>query len=180
MSINPENNRRRLALPTIIDVEASGFGTGSYPIEIGFIDPAGATTCMLIRPESDWTHWDPSAEAVHHITRAVLMKNGRTASEVAQELNRQLANITVYTDAWGFDLSWIGKLFDHADMAPSFRLEDLRCLLNAEQLSRWDAVKAAVVDELKITRHRASSDARILQLTYARVTLEQKMTQSEL
>ncbi len=38
-------------LPTVIDVEASGFGAGSYPIEVGVAFPDGRSWCCLIRPE---------------------------------------------------------------------------------------------------------------------------------
>ena len=40
-----------------IDVEASGFGVGSYPIEVGVAFPDGGTQCYLIKPEHDWIHW---------------------------------------------------------------------------------------------------------------------------
>ncbi len=55
--------------PIILDIEASGFGRSGYPIEIGYALPDGQTWCSLIRPEPEWTHWDPSAEAVHHISQ---------------------------------------------------------------------------------------------------------------
>jgi hypothetical protein len=34
----------------VIDVEASGFGRGSYPIEVGFVLPDGEAVCTLVRP----------------------------------------------------------------------------------------------------------------------------------
>ena len=40
-------------LPTILDIEASGFGRGSYPIEIGFSAGDGVLFCGLIVPEHD-------------------------------------------------------------------------------------------------------------------------------
>ena len=39
---------RAPGLPTILDIEASGFGPGSYPIEIGFVTGAGKAWCSLI------------------------------------------------------------------------------------------------------------------------------------
>ena len=41
--------------PAVLDVEASGFGRSSYPIEIGVVFPDGHAYCTLIRPESHWT-----------------------------------------------------------------------------------------------------------------------------
>jgi hypothetical protein len=44
-----------MSLPTIIDIEASGLGKGSYPIEVGFISGKGETGCTLIKPLAHWT-----------------------------------------------------------------------------------------------------------------------------
>ena len=73
-------------LPTVIDVEATGFGAGSYPIEVGVAFPDGGTWCGLIRPELGWSHWDPEAEAVHHISRDILATHGKAARDVALQL----------------------------------------------------------------------------------------------
>ena len=51
-----------LPAPTVLDVEASGFGRNSYPIEIGFVLPNGHAYCSLVKPEAHWTHWDVQAE----------------------------------------------------------------------------------------------------------------------
>ena len=37
-------------VPTILDLEASGFGRDSYPIEVGYVLPDGSSFCSLIRP----------------------------------------------------------------------------------------------------------------------------------
>lgn len=155
--------------PTVIDVEASGFGRNSYPIEVGFVLPDGHAYCALVRPEAHWTHWDAQAETVHHIPRALILKRGLPAPEVARSLNQQLAGQTVYSDGWANDYSWLGALFDAADMSPSFRLENLRALLNDTEADQWHAVKAQVSSERGVQRHRASSDARLLQLTLQRL-----------
>src|SRR6476661_2402887 len=112
--------RDALPPPTVLDVEASGFGRNSYPIEIGFVLPNGHTFCTLVRPEAHWTHWDAQAEATHHITRALILQRGVPATDVARTINMQLAGQTVYSDGWINDYSWIGTLFDAADMSPSF------------------------------------------------------------
>jgi hypothetical protein len=155
--------------PTVIDVEASGFGRHSYPIEIGFVLPDGHAYCALVRPEAHWTHWDAQAETVHHIPRALIVERGLPAPEVARSLNQRLAGQTVYSDGWANDYSWLGALFDAADMSPSFRLENLRALLNDTEADQWHAVKAQVSSERGVQRHRASSDARLLQLTLQRL-----------
>ena len=44
-----------LLAPPILDVEASGFGPGSYPIEIGYVLGDGTAYCTLISPAISWT-----------------------------------------------------------------------------------------------------------------------------
>ena len=59
----------RPSRPYIIDVEASGFGSDSYPIEVGLALEPGERFCTLIRPLDHWDHWDEQAESVHKISR---------------------------------------------------------------------------------------------------------------
>lgn len=156
--------------PAIIDVEASGFGSSSYPIEVGLVLPYGDSYCSLIKPEPDWVHWDEGAEKVHGVTRTALRNAGRSAGEVARAVNERLRGMVVYCDSWYHDFNWLSRLFDAADSAPAFRLEDIRTLLNDEQMATWHSTKSAIIDELKLARHRASNDARVLQATLMRVT----------
>ena len=155
--------------PIILDIEASGFGHSGYPIEIGYALPDGQTWCSLIRPEPEWTHWNPSAEAVHHISQELLVIRGHYVREVASLLNQNLGGQTAYSDGWGHDYSWLGRLFDAANMTPNFKLENLRILLSEEEADRWHVVKDQVSHERGPQRHRASADARLLQLTWQRL-----------
>jgi hypothetical protein len=156
-------------MPIIIDVEASGFGRGSYPIEIGVVLPDGSRHCQLISPARHWTHWDPLAEQTHGIGREVLLSYGRPLQDVAWRLNELLRNKTAYSDAWAFDMSWLGKLYDAADMAQRFRVADIVELMDEYMLAQWHEVKQQVAEELGLPRHRASGDARILQETWRRL-----------
>ncbi|WP_077033965.1 hypothetical protein [Pelomonas sp. KK5] len=158
--------------PAIIDIEASGFGRGSYPIEVGFVGPSGTVFCSLIHPEPDWQHWDIQAEALHGISRATLMAHGKPPEWVADELNRRLQGQTVYCDGWGHDYPWLARLFDSVDRLPAFHLEDLRRLLSDGEAARFHQIAAQVRSEQKIARHRASSDARVLQMALMRVKAE--------
>lgn len=148
--------------PAIIDIEASGFGRGSYPIEVGYYLPDGQAYCALIRPEAEWTHWDASAEAVHGISREMLLARGRPALEVGLELNRHLCGQLIYCDAWSYDYVWLSKLYDAAELVPAFRLKDLRELLGECEQTLWHSTRAAVELRLQLRRHRASGDARAL------------------
>lgn len=155
--------------PAIIDLEASGFGRGSYPIEVGFVLADGASYCSLIRPAAHWKHWDPAAERLHHITPAILAAHGKPAADVASTLNRRLRGRTVYSDGWMNDYSWLGLLYDEVELSPSFRLENLRALLTDDEAAQWHAAKDAVLAATARDRHRASIDALVIQRTVMRV-----------
>lgn len=152
--------------PLIIDIEASGFGRGSYPIEIGFAMPNGDTQCAIIRPGKDWVYWDDDAEKLHGITREALQEHGSSIIEVARLLNNSLAGKLVYSDAWGNDSSWLALLFESAGLMQRFRMESLRALMTEEQLVYWHETKEQVTAECGFQRHRASHDALILQQTF--------------
>lgn len=152
--------------PIVIDVEASGFGRGGYPIEIGIAMPDDRTHCFLVRPAPTWTHWDTAAEAVHGIRRDILLSHGRSVQEVAGRLNALLEGQTVYSDAWGHDSSWIALLFDEADRPQRFRVEALRRLLSDPELAAWHARRGQIERTLGATRHRASVDALVIQRTF--------------
>lgn len=162
----PPTPHRQSAPPAILDIEASGFGLGSYPIEVGFVLPDGQAWCSLVQPEPDWQHWDPNAAAMHGIERERLEKHGRTASAVCEALNQQLQGMVVYSDAWAHDYTWLNRLYEVAGRSPSFKLENLRALLDDQDAARWHEVKRRVAATAGLQRHRASSDARLLQQTW--------------
>ena len=152
-----------------IDVEASGFGRGSYPIEVGLVREDGHAHCTLIQPAAHWTHWDDRAGRLHGITREMLQAHGRSAAGVATYLNEQLAGRTVYTDAWAHDYAWLAVLFEEAGKAPSFKLESVVALLDERQLARLRGAHRDALAALGLQRHRASNDARALQVALAQL-----------
>jgi hypothetical protein len=152
--------------PVMIDVEASGFGRGSYPIEVGVAFADGHTECMIIRPETDWQHWDSEAEGLHGISRAVLEQSGKPVEHVARWLDDCLAGEMVYSDAWGNDSSWLALLFDRAQMLQRFRVTPLYSLLSEQQIAVWHSTKTSLINQGGYSRHRASQDAHILQETF--------------
>ncbi|MBL4827472.1 MAG: hypothetical protein JKY66_07120 [Spongiibacteraceae bacterium] len=155
--------------PSFIDVEASGLGRGSYPIEVGLALANGGSACVIIRPQAQWKHWDSSAQALHGISRETLECFGRSPLEAATFINQLLVGQVVYSDAWGNDSSWLALLFDCAGIPLDFKLDSLRSLLSEEQVAIWHKTKEAVVAQQAFTRHRASNDALILQHTYCRI-----------
>lgn len=154
--------------PYIIDVEASGFGFESYPIEVGVALEEGERFCSLIQPVDRWTHWSEEAEACHRIARACLFQHGKPATSVASMLNLVLQHKTVYTDGWVVDKPWMERLFNSVGMQMQFRVSPLEMILNEAQMEIWHATKSQVEIELNAQRHRASSDALVIQTTYMR------------
>jgi len=155
-----DSDATQASLPCVLDIEASGFGRGSYPIEIGFVLPDGTAYCTLIAPDAGWTHWDGDAERVHGISRSLLQRHGKSAAEVAAELNQRLAGRAVYCDNWAHDYTWLARLFESAATRPSFQLRHVRELLSENAAERFDDMREIVARNLQLRRHRASLLAR--------------------
>ena len=155
-------------IPIILDIEASGFGQGGYPIEIGVAMPDGNAHCYLIKPQPGWSHWEQEAESMHHITRETLQRFGWHVDYVANQLNGFLQGKTVYSDAWSHDSGWLARLFECSNTLQDFRIEHLMAITSESQLAIWDTVKQQVIEEYGCQRHRASVDARIIQTTWVR------------
>jgi hypothetical protein len=152
--------------PSIIDVEASGFGPHSYPIEVGVVKGNGDRYCSLIRPEPDWTEWSEDAESLHGISREVLQRKGKSIQQVCAELNHFLLDETVYSDAIGHDQRWLMRLFYSAEIIQHFKVSAIETITSLGQLEVWDETRLQVQTELGLARHRASSDALLIQRIY--------------
>jgi hypothetical protein len=156
-------------LPTIIDIEASGLGRGTYPIEIGFINGAGEVGCNLIKPEPHWTVWHQDAERLHGLSREILLTKGKPIVWIADWLNENFSSQTIYSDGWMNDMCWMGRLFDEAERTQRFKIESLLALLDNDERDRWTPVHDQIIKDANLTRHRASSDAKMIQDTYAKL-----------
>ncbi len=155
-------------MPTIVDIEASGFGSNSYPIEVGVALTDGKTACYLICPQNEWQHWDPASERLHGLRREQLLKFGRPIAEVARCLNQLLGTQTVYSDAWGVDQGWMSRLFECAGVRQHFKLEALQSLFSEQQYALWNRTVEQVYTEYDRPRHRASHDALVIQQAFLR------------
>ncbi|MCP4117595.1 MAG: hypothetical protein GY737_19800 [Desulfobacteraceae bacterium] len=160
--------KKQIRRPYIIDVEASGFGQGSYPIEIGLALELGERYCSLLTPAPEWTHWDETAEKIHCVPRKSLLINGSPIAQVANDLNRLLKDKTIYSDGWVVDKPWLTTLFYAARIHQRFSISPIELILSEDQMAIWDDTKARVTRELALKRHRASADALIIQETYVR------------
>lgn len=152
--------------PLIIDIEASGFGAFSYPIEIGIALQDEKKFCTLILPAAEWTHWDEGAEKIHRIPRDILETYGKPMQEVTSQLNELLAGKTIYTDGWVVDKPWLTTLFHAAGADMQFFVSPLEMILSEPQMASWHETKNQVITEMNVARHRASYDAVIIQKTY--------------
>lgn len=147
----------------VIDMEASGLSSQSYPIEVGIVLDTGQRYQSLIRPLEDWTHWDPQAEALHGIARAELLEQGRPIREVCEEINELCLGQTLYSDCWVFDNSWLNNLFARAGISRRFACAPIEMVLTEQQLGRFLECKDAVSERCARAKHRAMNDALIIQ-----------------
>lgn len=153
---------------SVIDIEASGLGNGSYPIEAGVILSTVQSYFSLIFPAADWHHWDHQAEVLHGITREKLLGYGKPIATVASELNEFLSDKTVHSDGWVVDKPRMIQLFHKSGSEPRFFIGALEMILKEPQMEIWSQTKTEVINDLALTRHRASTDARIIQETFVR------------
>lgn len=165
-------------VPIIVDIEASGFGSRSYPIEIGVAFPNGDRYCSLISPDPTWLHWDPRAEDLHGLSRERLITHGETPETVCQRLNVLLKGKTLYTDGWTVDYPWIRTLYQAGREEISFTVSALEMILTEEDLGNWDHTKAKILRESGTKRHRASLDARLIQQTFVELKSRKQSTQA--
>lgn len=150
-----------------IDLEASGLGARSWPVEAGwaFVDGQGGS--ILIQPHESWLEsaWDAEAAALHGLSLERLRREGTPVREAACALNRALEGATVYSDAPDHDGAWLYRLFAAAGISQRFRIEDLADLLE----SLPEAGTRALYDkagQISPRTHRAAPDARHLLAVY--------------
>lgn len=154
-----------------LDIEASGLSPASYPIEVGVVLPSGESWCSLVKPVDEWQYWCDEAQSIHHISQQQIIDHGKNITDIATILNQLLEGQVVYSDCWVLDDRWLKKLYAEAKMEASFRLRDIIYLLKEEQFENWESEKKIIADELALSRHRATNDARILQETFYRINL---------
>ncbi len=152
--------------PDILDFEASGFGYQSYPVEVGYSLADGQRYCSLIRPAPGWTYWSEEAQALHGISRQLLMDMGREPRAVCLELNERLSGRVLYSDAWVVDKAWLNRLFTAARMTALFHLSPIEGVQSECQHLLWDEVRSRMLRDEKGVRHRASIDAEFIQRVY--------------
>lgn len=142
----------------VIDVEASGLGPESYPIEIAWghrFDPTKFDT-FLIKPADGWVYWDTYAEsAIHCISRSQLQREGISIAEAVERLDDALQGAVVYSDYVPADRPWWVKLYRELGRDLPFEFRPVQTLIppakEASYSLRLDASP---------TEHRALEDVR--------------------
>jgi hypothetical protein len=130
--------------------------------------PDGRRFCKLIKPFPQWQFWDPQSESVHGVSYDELVKQGEEAVGVCLALNQFVDGQTLYSDAWVVDHPWLLKLFAQAAVPMNFNISALEMVLTETQITLWDAEKIKVIAQSGMQRHRASTDAYIIQQTFIR------------
>ena len=60
-----------------VDFEASSLRSGSFPIEVAWVNEDGQGESYLIRPAEGWNpEWSPQSERTHGIALAALLEHG--------------------------------------------------------------------------------------------------------
>ena len=108
-----------------LDFEASSLGDDSYPIEVGWAAEDGSGEAHLIRPAPGWTDWDPTAEAIHHLTRMQVVAEGEPHEAVARRALAALRPHEIYVSAPSWDGKWMSVLLRAAGLPRhALRLKD--------------------------------------------------------
>ena len=143
-----------------LDFEASSLSRDSYPIEVGWAAEDGSTEQHLIRPGPGWTDWDPSAEAIHHITPDKLNAEGEPHDVVARRVLKALGHHQVYVTAPSWDGMWLSKLLRASGLPRhALRMQDAEEahvaaaleILGGDPADPW--ARATALDLLRDARH---------------------------
>jgi len=158
-----------------LDFEASSLGKTGYPIEVAWVFADGRSESHLISAAPGWTDWADDAEAIHHIDRATLEREGTAHDVVARRMVEALSGHDLFASAPSWDGKWLSALLRAAGLPRhSLRLrntEDARretMVAIIGPVVEPDALDDTVEDLLTLAdlrccrgepRHRALADA---------------------
>lgn len=159
-----------------LDFEASSLGKKGYPIEVAWVFEDGRSEAWLIRPAPSWTDWCQAAEAIHHIDRETLLREGTPHDAVARRMVQELAGHDLVASAPSWDGKWMSALLRAAGLPRhSLRLGDsddalhacaaaiLAPVIPADKLEKVIAdllIRAAIRAPGHQPAHRALADAQ--------------------
>jgi hypothetical protein len=101
-------------MKVFLDFEASSLADRSHPIEVAWVFQNGRQESHLIAPAPNWTDWDDKAEAIHHISREVLVAEGEPHDEMARRMVEALTGHDLFASAPSWDGKWLSTLLRSA------------------------------------------------------------------
>lgn len=111
----------------IFDFEASSLNEDSYPIEFGWSDLNLNSGSFLIRPDADWTDWNPDAASAHGIDRDLLLRDGISVQDAAARINYMaVGNRMLICDGGDSDKRWYRVLFEASGQVPELHPDLIR------------------------------------------------------
>jgi hypothetical protein len=146
----------------IIDLEASGLGSASYPTEIGWCllhdDGSITSGACLIRPAAKWTQfsnaWSAASERLTGINQEMLDTDGVSPRKAMERFLEAVGDRDLLSDELDFDTHWLEMLMDAAGISLGKRkLGDLNQFMQRSGLTpKFD----------EPPRHRTEADVRRL------------------
>lgn len=154
-----------------LDFEASSLNKHSFPVEVGWVLEDGSGEGHLIRPAPHWTDWDPSAEAMHRLSRSRLQREGEDVALVCDRVVGLFAGNTVYCSAPSWDGHWLSMLLRAAGKPRHLvRMADTHAVFEDAARQRLGGDDEAAIARLVArarkeaegwpVEHRAEADAR--------------------
>lgn len=148
-----------------LDVEASGLGGDSYPVEVGWVtDDEAPPGSLLVRPHESWTFWSGVAQAMHGLTREILEREGLPVAAVCDRVEAACAGRLVVSDAHAFDDWWLRRLYGAAGRSKAWQVGNVELLYGGlaaqAELGAHEAAGALIAAERAYPHpHRAGPDA---------------------
>jgi hypothetical protein len=150
-----------LPAAVFVDLEASGLGPHSYPVEIGWSGRWGGSVLIAHEPWlASADGWDAAAEAVHGLSKARLRAEGRPAAEAAAAALPNLGGRLLLSDCPGVDAPWLGMLMAAAGQSGRLLVADAAEAFRAALGPGADTRVAAAKRAGHV--HRAAADAAVL------------------
>jgi hypothetical protein len=147
-----------------LDIEASGVGSSSFPIEVAYASSTGDKNSYLIKSTDDWKNnglWCSNAEfSIHEISQDMLAQYGIDPVDVAHVLNNALCGRLVLCNDLDYDGVWLTQLFKAANVGVMFLLTDIRYLYEYWGESKTHNFKKSYAAISPSTTHRALPDAQ--------------------
>jgi len=145
----------------IVDCEASGLHTESYPIQIAWLDlDSDAAGSFYICPHDTWTHWDYNAQDIHNLTQQFLRDVGLSVEQSATILGEMAKDTVILSDAPAFELFWLERLLDASEHSQGVGLQVQSVFAACDNLEH--AQRMATIMQTQERTHDALDDCRAI------------------